>query len=81
MVELETGPAAGSNLLEKAIAGMASPSPLSPELLNAVDPREINSGALLTFEESRKGNEAAKTETSKKPDLSVAVGEVPIMER
>ena len=74
MIQMDTpGPAASPNLLDKAMAGIASP--LSPELMNAVDPREINSGALLSYELSRNGKDKSDP---MKPDLSVA--EIP-MER
>lgn len=80
MVELEesAGSGASPNLLDKAMAGIASP--LSPELLNAVDPRVINDGALLSFEKNRngKGKTTNSAETDK-PDLSVAG--IPVMER
>jgi hypothetical protein len=40
----------GSGILDRSTMA----SPLSPDLLMAVDPREVNSGALLSFEENRK---------------------------
>ncbi|XP_046444609.1 heat shock factor protein-like isoform X7 [Daphnia pulex] len=51
MVQMEAGTSnGGSGILDRS----AMTSPLSPDLLMAVDPREVNSGALLTFEENRK---------------------------
>lgn len=56
MVELEAGTSAGEpGILERAMMA----SPLSPDLLMAVDPREVNGGALLSFEENRKENNSA----------------------
>lgn len=51
MVQMEAGTSnGGSGILDRS--SMASP--LSPDLLMAVDPREVNSGALLSFEENQK---------------------------
>jgi len=51
MVQMEAGTSnGGSGILDRS----AMTSPLSPDLLMAVDPREVNSGALLSFEENRK---------------------------
>jgi len=82
VIQLESGTNPSPNLLEKAMAtGLASPSPLSPDLLNAIDPREINSGALLSFEEGRKSKDGRGKSVAKEHDTSMAVGEIPSLEK
>lgn len=59
-------------------------SPLSPDLMMAVDPREVNSGALLSFEESRRGKEAETgrgKSVAKKQEDAVAVTEIPRLDK
>lgn len=50
----------------------------------AVDPREVNSGALLSFEESRNGKEpdtGRGKSVAKKQENAVAVTEIPRMDK
>lgn len=80
VAQLEAGTSnAGTGIVDRAMMA----SPLSPDLMMAVDPREVNSGALLSFEESRKGKEQETgrgKSVAKKQENAIAVTEVPRMD-
>jgi hypothetical protein len=84
IVQMESGASSssGSNLLENEGSTMV-PSPLSPDLLMAVDPREVNaSSALLSVEDAgRKNKESRGKSVSKKSDMQLVVGDANPMER
>ena len=82
MVQREAGPsaAAGPGILERAMMA----SPMSPDLMMAVDPREVNSGALLSVEKNRnsKENDGGRGKSvAKKQDRSVVVGDASTLDR
>ena len=81
VAQLEAGTSnPGAGIVDRAMMA----SPLSPDLMMAVDPREVNSGALLSFEEGRKGKEAETgrgKSVAKKQENTVAVTEVPRMDK
>ena len=80
MVEMEAGTSDNNGLLEKAMQGIASP--LNPDLLMTVDPREINGGSHSSTEERRNGKNSPRGKSAaKKQDLSIALGEPPSLER
>lgn len=76
MVQMEAGTSnRGSGILDRS-------SPLSPDLLMAVDPREVNSGALLTFEENRKEKANGRGKSVVKNQDRTVVSENPsVLER
>lgn len=69
MVQIEAGTSdTGPGILERAMMA----SPLSPDLLVAVDPREVNSGALLSVEENQKEKDVGRGKSvAKKQDKQV----------
>lgn len=79
MVQMEAGTSnGGSGILDRS----AMTSPLSPDLLMAVDPREVNSGALLTFEENRKEKANGRGKSVVKNQDRTVVSENPsVLER
>ncbi|XP_032791979.1 heat shock factor protein isoform X2 [Daphnia magna] len=78
MVQMEAGTSnSGSGILESS----AMASPMSPDLLMAVDPREVNSGALLSFEENRKEKGGRGKSVVKNQERSVASTESNVLER
>lgn len=78
MVQMEAGTSAGPGILERAMMA----SPMSPDLLMAVDPREVNSGALLSVENNRKEKEGGRGKSvAQKQDKSSPAGETTILER
>ncbi|XP_057379463.1 heat shock factor protein-like isoform X5 [Daphnia carinata] len=78
MVQMEAGTSnSGSGILENS----AMASPMSPDLLMAVDPREVNSGALLSFEENRKEKGGRGKSVVKNQERTVASTESTAMER
>lgn len=78
MVQMEAGTSnSGSGILENS----AMASPMSPDLLMAVDPREVNSGALLSFEENRKEKGGRGKSVVKNQERSVASTESNVLER
>ncbi|XP_032791982.1 heat shock factor protein isoform X5 [Daphnia magna] len=77
MVQMEAGTSnSGSGILESS----AMASPMSPDLLMAVDPREVNSGALLSFEENRKEKGGRGKSVVKNQERSVASTESNVLE-
>lgn len=77
MVQMEAGTSAGPGILERAMMA----SPMSPDLLMAVDPREVNSGALLSVENNRKEKEGRGKSVAKKQDKPSLDGETTVLER
>jgi hypothetical protein len=81
MVQMEAGTSAtGPGILERAMMA----SPMSPDLMMAVDPREVNSGALLSVDSNRnsKENEVGRGKSvAKKQDRSVLAGDTPVLDR
>lgn len=78
IVQMEAGTSnSGSGVLDSSVMA----SPMSPDLLMAVDPREVNSGALLSFEDNRKEKGGRGKSVVKNQERSVASAESNILER
>lgn len=80
MVQMEAGTSSnGPGILERAMMT----SPMSPDLLMAVDPREVNSGALLSVENNHKEQEGGRGKSvAKKQDKgSLQANDNSVLER
>ena len=76
---MESGP---SSKAAAVTADVLNTTPLSPDMMIAVDPREVSSGALLSVEDSRKISKENRGKSfTKKPDLRLIVGENSSLER